>query len=384
MKNHYLIFFFLVVSFNIYGQGKNIIILPNNTLRLEAISLENKQKKMLSLTDRKKDSPAYIDAIAIYESLAQKGFKNEEMFRKLGNAYYFNSELYKATKWYEELFIMNKKQDLEYYYRYSQCLKTVGNYIKASKIIKEFNKKIANSDKLNHDSTSVNFEPFYKFYEIKKSIIKQVLQGIVTDKETSLILADSKVSLYDEKFQIIQEYISDNKGHYTFQVDYGKTYYVRVEKNEYQTKEVSVTIEKVTDEIDLFFALEQRKKSISVGTDLAKILDIPIVYFDESYVRKDNHFVLGYIVALMKENPNIYINIHPHMLSCQKYLDNESLSARRVKSTIAWLIKHGIESSRLTSKGYKETQLANKCMYGISCSEEEQTNMQSEFIIISM
>jgi outer membrane protein OmpA-like peptidoglycan-associated protein len=35
----------------------------------------------------------------------------------------------------------------------------------------------------------------------------------------------------------------------------------------------------------------------------------------------------------------------------------ELLSDRRAKSTINWLIKNGIDKSRLTGKGYGETQL---------------------------
>jgi len=61
------------------------------------------------------------------------------------------------------------------------------------------------------------------------------------------------------------------------------------------------------------------------------------------------------------------------------------LSDRRARSTIAWMVKQGIEASRLTGKGYGETQLLNKCADGISCSEEEhQLNRRSEFIIVDM
>ncbi|WP_197063249.1 hypothetical protein, partial [Capnocytophaga canis] len=45
----------------------------------------------------------------------------------------------------------------------------------------------------------------------------------------------------------------------------------------------------------------------------------------------------------------------------------------------------GIDKSRITGKGYGETQLVNGCSDGVSCSEEEhQANRRSEFIIIEM
>jgi outer membrane protein OmpA-like peptidoglycan-associated protein len=55
------------------------------------------------------------------------------------------------------------------------------------------------------------------------------------------------------------------------------------------------------------------------------------------------------------------IDIRSHTDSRQTFKYNELLSDRRAKSTINWLIKNGIDKSRLTGKGYGETQLVNKC-----------------------
>ena len=69
----------------------------------------------IAAADKKYDSYAYIDAIKTYERVAEKGYKSEDMFQKLGNSYYFNGELDKAAKWYGELFAMNPNQESEYY-----------------------------------------------------------------------------------------------------------------------------------------------------------------------------------------------------------------------------------------------------------------------------
>ena len=64
---------------------------------------------------------------------------------------------------------------------------------------------------------------------------------------------------------------------------------------------------------------------------------------------------------------------------------NEKLSDRRAKSTVAWLIKNKVAMDRLTSKGYGESQLVNKCSDGVKCTEaEHQANRRSEFIITEM
>ena len=81
----------------------------------------------------------YADAIKTYEKVAQKGHKSVELYSKLGDSYYFQSKLKEAHKWYNELFSLKKKLNSEYYFRYAQTLKAVGNYKKADAMTAVFN-----------------------------------------------------------------------------------------------------------------------------------------------------------------------------------------------------------------------------------------------------
>ena len=58
------------------------------------------QGSKLNKADKKYDKYSYIDAIEIYEKVAEKGYKSVEIFEKLGNAYYFNGELDNITVLY--------------------------------------------------------------------------------------------------------------------------------------------------------------------------------------------------------------------------------------------------------------------------------------------
>ena len=115
------------------------------------------QKAKVAAADKQYDRYAYVDAIATYERVAQKGYKDEKMFQKLGNAYYFNAELAKAGKWYTELFKMNPNQEAEYCYRYSQCLKAEGDYSQADKMLGEFNKKSGNDQRAQLNQEHKNY-----------------------------------------------------------------------------------------------------------------------------------------------------------------------------------------------------------------------------------
>ncbi|MBE8726524.1 OmpA family protein [Flavobacterium hungaricum] len=102
------------------------------------------QQSKINAADKKYNSYAYVDAIKTYEKVADKGYKSEDMFKKLGNAYYFNSDFQGAAKWYGELFAMNANVEPEYYYRYAQSLKSAGDLDKANRFLEEFSVKAKN------------------------------------------------------------------------------------------------------------------------------------------------------------------------------------------------------------------------------------------------
>ncbi|MFH6998865.1 OmpA family protein [Flavobacterium sp. FlaQc-57] len=120
-----------------------IYILINSAFSFESYS----QQAKINSGDKKYDNYAYIDAIKTYERVAEKGYKSEDMFKKLANSFYFNSEFDKAAKWYGELFAMNTEVEPEYYYRYAQSLKSIGDTVKANQILDLFNKKAKNDNR---------------------------------------------------------------------------------------------------------------------------------------------------------------------------------------------------------------------------------------------
>ena len=63
----------------------------------------------------------------------------------MGNAYYYSTELEKAAKWYGKLFEMTSDLEPEYYYRYANSLKAIGQNDKANVMMKKFNQLSANN-----------------------------------------------------------------------------------------------------------------------------------------------------------------------------------------------------------------------------------------------
>jgi tetratricopeptide (TPR) repeat protein len=115
------------------------------------------QKDAEKVADKKYEQYAYIDAIKTYERIAKKGYKSEEMFKKLGNSYYFNAELELAGKWYDELFSMTQDVEPEYFYRYSHTLKVTGHYAKADEMLLKFSEKSGADSRAKLFNTNRNY-----------------------------------------------------------------------------------------------------------------------------------------------------------------------------------------------------------------------------------
>ncbi|MCP1996496.1 OmpA family protein [Flavobacterium sp. HSC-61S13] len=90
--------------------------------------------------DKKYDQLAYIDAIRIYERVADKGYHSQKLYQNIGNSYYFNGKLADANIWYGQLFELPAADKIptEYYYRYAQTLKATNQYAKADSYLEKF------------------------------------------------------------------------------------------------------------------------------------------------------------------------------------------------------------------------------------------------------
>ena len=103
-------------------------------------------------------------------------------------------------------------------------------------------------------------------------------------------------------------------GYYTFTVECGKTYNVRAEKEEYTTREVSVTIGKLTGKTSLPIALEKSTCKVTIGDDLGKCFGIKMIYFDldKSNIRTEAALDLEKILDVLNNNPTMKLDIRSH------------------------------------------------------------------------
>lgn len=97
------------------------------------------QMKDIKKANKEFDKFAYIDAREIYLKVVADGYESAEIYKKLGDTYYFNSDYTNAAKWYDKLVRQFPDQiEPEYYYRAAQSLKSLGKYDESDALLKDY------------------------------------------------------------------------------------------------------------------------------------------------------------------------------------------------------------------------------------------------------
>jgi len=211
----------------------------------------------------------------------------------------------------------------------------------------------------------------------------QIMDGLVSDVDSKGGVLGAELLFFDEQNKVIDKAYTDEQGYYsTEKLLCGHHYKVQVNKEGYLTKEfVLNTNRDIQQRINIEIEL------INKGDDLFKKLKLAPIHFDfdSAKIRPDAQVELQKVVDVLLKHPTIQLDVRSHTDSRGNDTYNMKLSERRAQATIQWMIGQGVEASRLTGKGYGETQLVNSCSNGVKCSEEQhQENRRSEFIVMDM
>lgn len=234
-------------------------------------------------------------------------------------------------------------------------------------------------------------DDIYGFLETRalKLGCSQELLITVVDAKTRNIIPDASLTLYDKLYKELGTSNKYANNGYRFNTEYmcGETYRVKVTKEGYVIKEESVVLDAESGISERTIVLEQVKVEVKKNDDLFKVLKLKPIYFDydKDNIRPDAAVELAKVVEVLKDYPRMKIDVRSHTDSRGSDPYNLKLSERRAKSTAQWISNQGIDISRITFKGYGETQLINKCINGSKCSDlEHEENRRSEFIVLEL
>ena len=114
----------------------------------------------------------------------------------------------------------------------------------------------------------------------------------------------------------------------------------------------------------------------------AQIIENIFYDFDKAVLRDESKLALDSMVMLMKDHPNIVIEMasHTDRVGSEKY--NQGLSQRRAQSVVDYLIDNGIPRERLKPAGYGESRpkTVTKRIHNQYPQFEEGVTLTEEFI----
>jgi hypothetical protein len=103
--------------------------------------------------------------------------------------------------------------------------------------------------------------------------------------------------------------------------------------------------------------------------------------FDKANLLETSFTELDKIVTMLKENPNLTVEISAHTDERGNNAYNNSLSQRRAQSVVNYLVEKGIDKKRLVAKGYGKT---NPLVKDAVTEEEHQINRRTAFKILQV
>lgn len=214
-------------------------------------------------------------------------------------------------------------------------------------------------------------------------ICDQIVTGIVKDKLTKLAVPNAFVSLIDEDGNRLRRIETKFDGRFYFSLGCAAAYTLEVNKLGYFDAKRNLNTSSVNGfKNEEFINIEEKEFIVRNGVEMLNVASIRFE-LNKSDIKKASKNTLDKVLRLMKKYPNMVIEFGAHTDSRGADAYNLNLSSKRAKSTIKYLIEHGIDPNRISGKGYGESRLLNKCANGVKCTDlEHQVNKRTEFVVI--
>lgn len=221
-----------------------------------------------------------------------------------------------------------------------------------------------------------------------QKIANYYLEGTVISEKVALDSAIVKVYKLDGGVETDFAELVTQKGKFgPIKMEEDEDYVILIEKNTYLTKREGFSMygrsipypllkKPVTDTT---FQTEIVLEKLFVG----KTFRLENIYYDldKFDIRSDAAVELDKLVQILKDNPQIKIELGSHTDTRGSDLYNTRLSQKRAESVINYLAVKGISKERLTAKGYGETELI---IQEAKNEEEHQVNRRTEFKVLEI
>jgi outer membrane protein OmpA-like peptidoglycan-associated protein len=200
---------------------------------------------------------------------------------------------------------------------------------------------------------------------------EEIVKEVINDET---IISNTKPPVKEIVKEDIQEIaVAEQKGANTHE---------EPEKRKEHTKEVLVKNKKIaSDKI----AISDINPNLKTPEIIGKKIQLNPIYFDldEWYLTLSARRELDKIIVLMHVNKTMIIESGSHTDTRGPFDYNLDLSEKRSQETVGYLIANGVDSDRISGRGYGESMPLNRCIDGVKCTDKEHlVNRRTEFIIL--
>jgi outer membrane protein OmpA-like peptidoglycan-associated protein len=263
---------------------------------------------------------------------------------------------------------------------------------------------------LETDSTEALEQAFYSICKMNASASTADIAGklLVGDKEKKPLMKHP-VYLINQKSDTVKSTITDGFGDFTFnKVDTTQNLTIRVAPTDKEKHGPLIFLAKLTGEIITEFKktikgdFEYRllKVDLAVLSPLEESDDIILKYkkfektgeknllaseniyyeLNKFTVTLEGELALDKIVTILNANPKVNLEVISHTDARGDDGSNMTLSQKRSNSVVEYLSSKGIDKSRLKAVGKGESEIKNRCLNGVDCSDKEhEFNRRTEF-----
>lgn len=199
----------------------------------------------------------------------------------------------------------------------------------------------------------------------------------VRDVVTGKVLGDAKVSILDDRKNIIETRTTTADGKVGYTVDCGKAFTIQASRDGYESGSFAVAR---TDGKAQEIPADLKPIESIVQQDQVVLNEIYFEY-DKSNITREGAFELDKLVQVLNKYPELVIMAKAHTDNRGSDAYNMALSDRRARSTVQYILSKGIAKDRISGKGYGESEPKVSC--GEACTEEQHAqNRRSEFLIV--
>lgn len=225
----------------------------------------------------------------------------------------------------------------------------------------------------------VGSDDIYAFNYVKPKITIQ-MEVTTKDKTTGEPIGDVSVSLFGDEDALLRKSTTAGDGMVIMEIPRNQALRVLGDKKGYMAE--NIFVQGVNPQADTLIRVSLSMQSVQQVGERFVLEDI-YYDFDKHDIRPDAALILDKLVAVLRDNPSLKIELSSHTDSRGSNSYNMALSQRRAQSAVDYIVGKGIARDRMKAQGYGETRLVNECADGVECTEQQhQENRRTEIEIL--